>query len=591
MAEKPRSRKDSGNSSDERRSSAITNDKGEKHFHFGKKPATREEGGFGSSDKPYRKPKDDGFSDKPKRSTRSDKDFGSKEGGSERRPYSRKPKEDGFSDKPRRSTRFSDDKPFEPKEGSSERRPYSRKPKEEGFSDKPRRSTRFSDDKPYDKKEGSAERRPYSRKPKEDGFSDKPRRSTRFSDDKPFDNKEGSAERRPYSRKPKDEGFSDKPRRSTRFPDDKPFDKKEGTRSGFRRDAGDKPKSFDKGDAPRRGPRKDSGFSSDRKPRVDSRVEKPASRGGAKFESKPRRGRKDSDDFDLSGEWLNPDDFQDELGKARKFQGRKSSGSEGYSPDFLPKAKKEYRPRISKKQSLEEQDGKIRLNKYIANAGICSRREADDLISAGAIKVNGEIVTQLGFRVSPTDKIQYGDQTLSTEKKRYLLLNKPKDYITTANDPEGRRTVMDLVQEACRERLYPVGRLDRATTGLLLMTNDGELATKLMHPSHEIRKVYHATLDKNLQAVDLKKILEGLDLEDGRAEVDEIAWASQDNKKEVGIVIHSGKNRIVRRIFEHLGYEVVKLDRTGFAGLTKKNLPRGKFRFLTEQEVNLLRMA
>lgn len=256
------------------------------------------------------------------------------------------------------------------------------------------------------------------------------------------------------------------------------------------------------------------------------------------------------------------------------------------------KTKKEYKPKKRKEPTLEEKDGKIRLNKYISNAGICSRREADDLIKSGAVKVNGKVVTEMGFRISLEDKVQYGEQTLSKELKRYLLLNKPKDYITTANDPDGRKTVMELIVKACKERLYPVGRLDRATTGLLLFTNDGELARKLTHPSHEIKKVYHVTLSKNLKAVDLKRIMEGLELEDGIAEVDSIDWVGDGKtKNEVGIELHSGKNRIVRRIFEHLGYEVVKLDRTFFAGLTKKDLPRGNYRFLSEKELVMLKMS
>jgi 23S rRNA pseudouridine2605 synthase len=263
------------------------------------------------------------------------------------------------------------------------------------------------------------------------------------------------------------------------------------------------------------------------------------------------------------------------------------------SPEYARKSSpKIFRDKKVKKQTLEEIDGKIRLNKYIANAGICSRREADDLIKSGAIKVNNVVVSELGFRISPMDKIQYGGETLSKEVKRYVLLNKPKDYITTSNDPEGRKTVMELVKNACKERLYPVGRLDRATTGLLLMTNDGELAKKLTHPSHQVKKIYHVSLDKNLKAVDLKKITEGVILEDGLAEVDEIAYVGEgSDKTEIGIALHSGKNRIVRRIFEHLGYEVVKLDRTFFAGLTKKDLPRGNYRLLTEKEIINLRMA
>jgi 23S rRNA pseudouridine2605 synthase len=226
------------------------------------------------------------------------------------------------------------------------------------------------------------------------------------------------------------------------------------------------------------------------------------------------------------------------------------------------------------------------LNKYIANAGICSRREADELIRAGAIRVNGKIVTELGTKVSRTDKIQYGDQTLRSEPMVYVLLNKPKGYITTVDDPQDRNTVMVLVKEASRYRIFPVGRLDRNTTGLLLFTNDGELAKILTHPRHRIEKLYHVELDKNLAKNDLLTIAGGVELEDGFIKVDEIAWVTgADSKNEVGIRLHSGKNRIVRRIFEKLDYKVTKLDRVIFAGLTKKDLPRGKWRHLSKEEV------
>lgn len=235
-------------------------------------------------------------------------------------------------------------------------------------------------------------------------------------------------------------------------------------------------------------------------------------------------------------------------------------------------------------------DDLIRLNKYIANAGVCSRREADKLIKAGAIRVNDKIVTTLGTKVTHDDKVQFGDQTLSAEKPVYLLLNKPKDYITTTDDPFERKTVMNLLRNACKERIYPVGRLDRNTTGLLLFTNDGKLAKKLMHPKHRIKKVYHVVLNKALTKNDMIKIINGVKLDDGIAGVDKIAYAHPgDDKKQIGIELHSGKNRIIRRIFEHLGYDIIKLDRVLYAGLTKKDLPRGKWRFLTKQEVNILK--
>ncbi len=233
----------------------------------------------------------------------------------------------------------------------------------------------------------------------------------------------------------------------------------------------------------------------------------------------------------------------------------------------------------------------MRLNKFLSNSGICSRREADELIVAGAVMVNGVVVTELGTKILPTDKVQYGEEKVRREKLVYLLLNKPKGYITTTDDPFDRNTVMSLVADAGRERIYPVGRLDRNTSGLLLFTNDGELATKLMHPSHKVRKVYHVELDKPLTKADLLKIGEGVELEDGIALVDEISYdESGKSKKEIGVELHSGRNRIVRRIFEALGYEVVKLDRMVFAGLNKKDLPRGRWRFLTEKEVNFLKM-
>lgn len=233
----------------------------------------------------------------------------------------------------------------------------------------------------------------------------------------------------------------------------------------------------------------------------------------------------------------------------------------------------------------------IRLNKYIANSGICSRREADQLIISGAISINGNIVTELGTKVNPGDIVQYGGETLVNEKKRYVLLNKPKGYITTTDDPQERRTVMALVKDACKERIYPVGRLDRNTTGLLLFTNDGELAKKLTHPKHGAQKIYHVELDKPLTKADMEAIANGIELEDGIAQVDEIAYVElSKTKKEIGIEIHSGKNRIIRRIFEKLGYEVVKLDRVMFAGLTKKNISRGMWRFLDEKEIAALKM-
>nr|WP_299341526.1 pseudouridine synthase [Allomuricauda sp.] len=232
----------------------------------------------------------------------------------------------------------------------------------------------------------------------------------------------------------------------------------------------------------------------------------------------------------------------------------------------------------------------IRLNRYIANAGICSRREADTYIAAGNVTVNGKVITEMGFKVKRSDDVRFDGRKLNLEKKEYVLLNKPKNFITTTSDEKGRRTVMELISNASNSRLLPVGRLDRNTTGLLLFTNDGDLTKKLTHPKHGVRKIYQVTLDKNLALADLRKIEAGLELEDGPITVDQVSYVQGQPKREVGIEIHSGRNRIVRRIFEHLGYQVTKLDRVIFAGLTKKDLPRGHWRNLTEQEVINLKM-
>jgi 23S rRNA pseudouridine2605 synthase len=249
------------------------------------------------------------------------------------------------------------------------------------------------------------------------------------------------------------------------------------------------------------------------------------------------------------------------------------------------------KPKVANKPTEKsESDNLVRLNRYIANSGVCSRREADKLIEAGEITVNGKTVTELGFKVSYKDKITYQGKILNPEKKVYLLLNKPKNYITTLSDPQERSTVFDLIKGACEERIYPVGRLDRQTTGLLLFTNDGELAKKLSHPSYEVEKIYHVVLNKNLKPSDLDSIKNGLELEDGPIKVDDIAYIEGSvDKSELGVKIHSGRNRIVRRIFEHLGYQIDKLDRVIFAGLTKKDIPRGKYRFLSPKEVQLLK--
>ncbi|WP_439880885.1 pseudouridine synthase [Pontibacter sp. MBLB2868] len=279
---------------------------------------------------------------------------------------------------------------------------------------------------------------------------------------------------------------------------------------------------------------------------------------------------------------------QERLGKQApsrgRFSDRKKEGDDVQEAPTYNLSRYKDNPRIKKSEREKEDDGIIRLNRYIANSGVCSRREADVLIESGEIKVNGEVVTEMGYKVQPTDNVQYGKKMLNREKMVYVLLNKPKDFITTTDDPEGRKTVMSLVENASKERIFPVGRLDRNTTGLLLFTNDGELAQKLTHPSNAIKKIYQVELDKPITKADFQKIAEGIELEDGKVEVDDIAILGESNQF-LGVEIHVGRNRIVRRIFEHLGYEVVTLDRVQYASLTKKDVPRGNWRFLTEKEV------
>ena len=270
---------------------------------------------------------------------------------------------------------------------------------------------------------------------------------------------------------------------------------------------------------------------------------------------------------------------------------RPQGGFRQRTADYDPNAKYSMKKRIEYKEQNYDPTEPIRLNKFLANAGVCSRREADEFIQAGVVTVNGEVVTELGTKVMRTDVVKFHDDPVLLEKKVYVLLNKPKDYVTTSDDPQQRKTVMDLVKNACPERIYPVGRLDRNTTGVLLLTNDGDMASKLTHPKFLKKKIYHVYLDRNVTAHDLQQIAEGITLDDGEIKADAIEYADPVDKKQVGIEIHSGKNRIVRRIFESLGYKVLKLDRVQFAGLTKKNLRRGDWRYLTEEEVDRLRMG
>ena len=315
------------------------------------------------------------------------------------------------------------------------------------------------------------------------------------------------------------------------------------------------------------------------------------------FGRKPFRTEGGDEGYGREGAW-NHGGERGNYGRGRAAYGGENhyTGTPGardrkFAKPYNPHAKYSHKKQLEYKEKHYDPNEPVRLNRFLANSGICSRREADKYIASGVVTVNGEVVTELGTKVLRTDTVLFHDQAVKMEKKVYVLLNKPKGYVTTSDDPQNRRTVMDLVTDACRERIYPVGRLDRNTTGVLLLTNDGEIASKLTHPKFLKKKIYHVTLDKAVTAADLRQIAEGVTLEDGEVKADAVEYASPDSKKEVGIEIHSGKNRIVRRIFEHLGYNVVKLDRVYFAGLTKKNVKRGDWRYLTEAEVNMLYMS
>ena len=536
---------------------------------FEKKPYERKPYEGKSEERGGYKKREGGYGDKP----------------FEKKPYERKPyegksddrggykkREGGYGDKP------FEKKPYErkPYEGKSDERGGYKK-RESGYGDKP------FEKKPYERKpyEGKSDERGGYQK-REGGYGDKP------FEKKPYERK--TDDRGPYQKRT-GSGYSDKPYSSEGKPyEKKPFERRTDDKGGYK-------KSYDK--RPFERDNRDQG--------ADQGGYKKRSEGG--FDDKPFY-KKDGDSFDKK-----PSRWNDGLDKGDRFKKEDKPFTRSYPRDnagakpsnrgvkntewgnqqdenqdeFSTKSKFSKSGRVEPEPIIQDE---IRLNRYISNAGVCSRREADDLISSGVITVNGKIITELGYKIKAGDVVNYGGATLKNEAKRYLLLNKPKDYITTVDDPEKRQTVMELIKGACKERLYPVGRLDRATTGLLLFTNDGDMAKRLTHPSHSIKKIYHVTLDKSLKPIDYKQIVEGLTLEDGPIDVDDIAFVGDGkDKAEVGIELHSGRNRVVRRLFEHLGYKVQKLDRVVFAGLTKRDLPRGRWRFLTQEEVNFLKMS
>ena len=465
--------------------------------------------------------------------------------------------------KPRSSDRNQDSREFKPREsrdgGSGRSAGYDKPGLDKPRFDKPagERDRSRSYDRPREDREFKP-RGEFNPRERREG-SDRPS-SDRPRFDKPAGERSGSDRSRSFDRPREDREF--KPRgefNSGERSREGGFDKPRGERTGFTKPSGDRP-SFDK---PRSSGRDG-----------DARSFKPKS-------DRPfgERGRSERPEFKKKDETLG---YDEEIGQEKPSDegANRRVGKFETAPNYSLKS---YEKRTSAKKPKDE-NPEMRLNRYIANAGICSRREADDLIASGQISVNGKTVTEMGHKVLITDVVKYGKKALNPEKMVYVLINKPKDYITTTDDPEERKTVLDLIKGACNERIYPVGRLDRNTTGLLLMTNDGELAGKLTHPSSGIKKIYQAELDKPITTEDFEKLKAGLELEDGFIRPDEVGIVTPDAMV-IGLEIHSGRNRIVRRMFEHLGYEVQKLDRTVFAGLNKKDLPRGKWRFLGEKEV------
>lgn len=503
-------------------------------------PSKRE----GFSDKPYKK--DGGFSSDRKKSF--DGGFKENRTGSSGKSFKKDPgstykkKTEKFGERDFKKERnFDDSKPFDRK-----------KSRDGGFKEK------RSFDKPYKKDSDSSFKKSdrYGDK-KERNFDDsKPKRSF----DKPFKRDSDSSFKK--NDKYGDKKFGDRGDKKERsFDDSKSYDRKRSNDGGFK-----EKRSFDK-------PFKRDSDSSFKKKDGNGDKKERSYNDSKSSDRKFSKGKFDKDNS-YGHKRVKSEDFEE----GKSFTGHKKEYDE-----------RRFDKKNSGKKKSENADGLTRLNKYLSNAGIASRREADLLIQSGVVKVNGVVVDEMGFKVKPGDTVTYNDSSIKSERKVYLLLNKPKDYITTVDDPQERKTVMELIEDACRERVYPVGRLDRNTTGLLLFTNDGELTKKLTHPKHEIKKVYHVSLNKGLKPDDFAAITEGIELEDGIIKADDLGFVGE-GKKEIGIEIHSGRNRIVRRIFEHLGYEVLKLDRVTFAGLTKKDLPRGKYRFLTPKEVNFLQM-
>lgn len=572
---------------------------------------------------PARPRRDDTRSDnRPRNNSGASSDrprFNNDRSSPERRPFNRDGQNTG-SDRPRFER--NDERPSRPNFGDDNRRPSEDRPRSDRNSDqRPFRSASRPDERRNDRntsserpRSGNTNDRPSPERRFDREANDRPRRDTERGDSPRFENKPGTERREAYPRRddrpaPRfdrdDRSRSDGPGRAdarqrsgeNRFGQERRYEERPPRRTPDADNReGDTRRPFNRDDRPER-PRSDD--------RNTDRNERPARSFGGDRNESPRPFNR-----------ANDRNSRDDRPKPRFENDRRATGSDnrfGNRRDDRPTGSRPSGPRseerrvgrydkaptyndnsmregISRRKREElnreekQSDGTIRLNRYIANAGICSRREADDLIARGDIQVNGKVVTEMGHKVQPGDTVKYGSRTLNPEKMVYVLLNKPKDYITTTDDPEERRTVMELIADAGPFRIYPVGRLDRNTTGLMLMTNDGELAEKLTHPSNEIKKIYQVELDKPITDEHFEAIQKGIDLEDGPIKPDELSIVTPDAQV-IGIEIHSGRNRIVRRIFENFGYQVTKLDRTSYAGLTKKDLPRGKWRFLEAKEV------
>ena len=513
----------------------------------------------------------------------------------------------------RGNTSYGDKKPFENRGSSSygDKKPYESRDSRPSFGEKKSFESRgdkpaYGDRKPYGDRPASGEKRSFrssgdssdsgERKP----YGDRDSRPTFSGPKKPWENKDSKppyGERKPWENKDSKPPYGERKPWENKdskppYGERKPWESKD-SKPAF----GDrKPYESREGGRPSFGAKKP----------WESRDSKPAY-----GERKPWEDRTDSNGEKTYGRNLNaPEDESrpDKLSFKKPGEGQKSefietrydNKKDGVAfrkparradDDNDPNSKYSNKKQLEYQKTIIDLTKPLRLNKFLANAGICSRREADEYIQAGVISVNGEIVTEMGVKVLLTDKVMFHDQTVQSERKVYLLLNKPKDCVTTSEDTHDRLTVLDLVKNACSERIYPVGRLDRNTTGVLLLTNDGDLASKLTHPKYEKKKIYHVTLDKVLEKDDYETILAGITLDEDVIQVDALEFVKEGDLKQVGIEIHSGQNRVVRRIFEKLGYKIIRLDRVFFAGLTKKNLPRGKYRFLSEREVSMLKMG